>query len=233
MVKPQVFVLHFSGGNMYSLQHLFSCLKDHYSVELLELPGRGKRIREPLLCTREEAVADLLRQIRERRQSVPYVLYGHSMGAELGFLVNMQLEQAGDPPVCFIPTGNAGPNVHKREKLAGLDRDEFFFKLREMGGIPGDLLENEELMDFFEPILRADFKLLEDAEDIVVAYKTNTPVFAVMGNREKYAAEIENWKNYTLGAFEARVVEGDHFFIYQHADMLMQLIRANLCAPVA
>lgn len=209
---------------MYSLQQLFAGLKDHFSVELLELPGRGKRIRESLLYSREEAVADLLRQIKARRKNVPFVLYGHSMGAELGFIINKELELANDPPVCFVPTGNAGPNVHKREKLAGMGRDEFFFKLKEMGGITNDLLENEELLDFFEPILRADFKLLEDAEDILIDYKIHTPVFAIMGNREKYVTEIENWRNYTLGSFEFRIVEGDHFFIYQHADMLAQIL---------
>src|SRR5689334_7331970 len=106
--KPQIFALHFSGGNCYSLQNLLSGLKDSFEIELLELPGRGKRINENLLRTRDEAVADILRQMRDRRKNVPYLIYGHSMGAELGFIVVRDRELANDAPVCFIPTGNPG-----------------------------------------------------------------------------------------------------------------------------
>lgn len=225
IVKPQIFGLHFSGGNGYSLQNLLSKLKNHFEIELLELPGRGKRLDEDLLYTRDEAVADLLQQIRKRRKNVPYLVYGHSMGAELGFIVVREQELANDPPVCFIPTGNAGPNVHKRENLAALPRDEFFSMLKEMGGISDVVFGDEELMDLFEPILRADFELLENAEEMNIGFRIDTPVHAMMGSREKYVESIENWKNYTAGEFDCTVLKGNHFFINDHADTITQVIR--------
>lgn len=232
MLKPQLFGLHFSGGNVYSLQNLFAGLKDTMNVELLELPGRGKRFNEELLDNRDAAVADLLSQIQSRRTGAPYVLYGHSMGAELGFIICHEMELRNDPPLCFIPTGNAGPNVHKREKIAELDREAFFAKLKEMGGMTNEILENEELLDYFEPILRADFKLLEDAEEVLIDYKINTPVMAVMGDEEKYVSEIRNWKAYTEGSFDHKVVSGDHFFIYKYGDMLLQLVQNSFLSGV-
>jgi len=224
-VKPQLFGLHFSGGNAYSLKGLFAGLEAAFDIELLELPGRGRRLDEDLLYTRDEAVADLLRQIRERRTGVPYLVYGHSMGAELGFIIVKEQELANDPPLYFIPTGNAGPNIHKREMLGRLPRAEFFAMLREMGGLTDAILEDEELMEFFEPILRADFQLLEDAEQVHIDFAIDTPVLAMMGAGEKYAADIANWKSYTRGHFDSRLMEGNHFFIHHHGAAIRQAVR--------
>jgi surfactin synthase thioesterase subunit len=224
-VKPQIFGLHFSGGNGYSLQGLFAKLKNNFEVHLTELPGRGKRLDEPLLCKRDEAVADLLQQIQQKRKDVPYIIYGHSMGAELGFIVVKEMELANDAPVYFIPTGNAGPNIHKRENIAALPRAAFFDMLKKMGGIANEVLEDEELMDFFEPIVRADFELLENAEQIHIDFKINTPVHAMMGSEETYSGKIENWRSYTHGSFDYSIMQGNHFFINQHAEEINKIIR--------
>lgn len=232
-MKPQIFGLHFSGGNAYSLQGFFAGLKNDFEIELLELPGRGRRLEEPLLYTREEAVADYLRQIRERRKNVPYLVYGHSMGADLGFLVVKELEKANDPPVCFIPTGNAGPGVHVRESRASLPRAKFFDMLREMGGFSPELLENEELMEFLEPILRADFQLLEDEGGATADLTINTPVHAFMGSGEIHSGQIGNWGRYTLGGFDHAVLEGHHFFIHSHSETIAQAIRRKFIPATA
>lgn len=222
-MRPQVFLIHFAGGNVYSFPGLAGALKPFFAVELLELPGRGKRIDEALLMTRKDAVADLLRQIRQRRNGAPFIIYGHSMGADLGFRICRELEMLGDRPVCFIPTGNPGPNITKREPLSHLPREAFFRELQEMGGISAGILEDEELVAFFEPILRADFELLEKEED-PVRYKIDTPVYAFMGDQEKYVSDIANWGAYTRGEFNCRVLEGDHFFLFNHTAIIAETI---------
>ena len=208
---------------MYSFQALVEKLRPTFEVEPLELPGRGRRIKETLLQTKKDAVADLLRQIRARRSKAPFLIFGHSMGATLGFAIVKELELSGDAPVCFIASGNAGPNVKEKNNYSQLPRDEFFDKLRERGGISRELSANEELLEFFEPILRADFALLERAEE-KITYKINTTIYAIMGNTEEYVAHIENWGNYTTGHFEHEVLQGNHFFVFDHLDKLKAII---------
>lgn len=222
-MKPQIFILHYAGGNMYSFQALVEKLRPVFEVESLELPGRGRRIREALLQTKTEAVADLLKQIRSRRTKAPFMIFGHSMGATLGFAIVHQLELSGDAPFCFIASGNAGPNVKERNNYSQLPQEEFFNKLREMGGITSELSANPELLDFFEPILRADFALLERAEE-KISYKINTPIHAIMGSTEEYVEHIENWGNYTTGQFEHETLPGNHFFVFDHTAQLQAII---------
>lgn len=233
-VKPQLFILHYAGGNIYSLQALAEKLKPKFAVEALELPGRGKRIREALLTTKKEAVADYLRQIRAKRNNQPFLIFGHSMGATLGFSVVRELQQSGDAPLCFIPSGNPGPNIKESKKYSQLPKQQFFDELRKMGGITEELAANSELLEFFEPILRADFALLE-AADNEPAQTINVPIFAVMGSTEEYVASIGNWARYTSGAFEATVLEGNHFFVFDHLDALQLLVNKayQQCVPNA
>jgi external thioesterase TEII len=84
----------------------------------LELPGRGQRHDEPLLTQKEVAIHDYVSQIKSKRNSEPYILYGHSMVATLGFHVIQTMEETKDTPIAFIATGNPGPGVKSKTAAA-------------------------------------------------------------------------------------------------------------------
>ncbi len=48
MKKTQLFLLHFAGGNYYSFRFMFPQLNE-FEIIPVELPGRGKRMKENLL----------------------------------------------------------------------------------------------------------------------------------------------------------------------------------------
>ncbi|MFH7012910.1 thioesterase II family protein [Flavobacterium sp. FlaQc-52] len=229
----QLFLLHFAGGNCYSYDFLKKKLKDkEISVYALELPGRGKRYNEDLLLNKKEAIQDYVKQIKKLRNNEPYIIYGHSMGATLGFSVVKEMEQENDAPLQFVATGNAGPGLKvfdeegveiKRDRYS-LPDDEFKSVLRELGGIPEEVLENKELFDFFGPIIRADFQVLEKGGFIEQNIKIDCPIHAIMGDSEKKAHLIDNWKNYTNTDFKSQVLPGNHFFIHEYPDEIASIL---------
>ena len=225
-IKPQLFLLHFGGGNCYSYQFMRLELEKYFQFIPLELPGRGKRFGEELLFSNKQAVIDYLKQIRSMRNRAPYMIYGHSMGATLGLEVVYELEQLGDSPRGLVVTGNAGPNVKSktRKTLYLLNDFELKEELRAMGGVPEEVLENEELFNFFSPILRADFEVLEKVDNNPIGRIINTPIVAAMGDLEETSVNIENWKNYTRGEFKFKVFKGNHFFIHDNSVELTKLI---------
>ena len=104
----QVFLLHFAGGNLYSYKFLAPHFPSRFEVHALELPGRGKRFSEKFLLNKIDAATDYREQIeRLRQKEFPFIIYGHSMGAQLGLLLAKQLEEAGDEPLSLIVSGNA------------------------------------------------------------------------------------------------------------------------------
>lgn len=228
---PQLFFLHFAGGHSYSYDFLEKKIRN-VLVNALELPGRGKRYQEDFLISKEKAVEDYVAQIQKKRNGQPYIIYGHSMGATLGLSVSKRLEDAGDPPSHLIVSGNAGPGVRESsEERKGnfflMNDNEFKHELRELGGTPAEILENNELYDFFSPILRADFKILEKdvgafEEGIII----KTPIYALMGSEEKTCSQIENWRKFTSGDLQFEILSGGHFFIYDHPTTLASIIQS-------
>jgi external thioesterase TEII len=226
MKKTQLFLLHFAGGNCYSFQFLKPLLPE-FEVITLELPGRGKRLNEPLLKDFGMAAEDIFRQMNTKLNASPFLIYGHSMGAYLALRVASMLAGAGSPPVYLIVSGNAGPGVKYEDEVKKrylLSRDEFIEELKILGGVPEELLENRELFNFFEPVLRADFQIAENngmANDAPV----NVPLYAMMGSTELKTEEISNWGRFTTGRFNHEILEGGHFFIHQHPERIAAVIR--------
>jgi len=229
--KPQIFLLHYAGGDRNSFRPLINGLQSQFQIETPELPGRGDRMSEQPLKNKQEALADLLKQIKQTRQKdVPYLIYGHSMGAILGFEICHAMEKENDAPVHFVATGYPGPGIKDTPPIADLPKTEFFAEVKKLGGISDEVMQYEELLDFFEPLLRADFGLLENKNNQTPDIKIQTPIYAVMGKSEKYALNIRNWASYTEAACECQIVNGNHFFINQNFNYLSQIIKSLMIA---
>ncbi|WP_215907196.1 thioesterase II family protein [Kordia aestuariivivens] len=229
----QLFLLPFAGGNRFSYDFLIKKLKTNTSnikCYPLELPGRGRRFGEKLARDKKLAIDDYLHQLTKLRDKTPYIIYGHSMGATLGLSIIKRMEEKNDAPLQFIATGNAGPkikeeNEDKPSTKKHLLNDEKFKKaLRKLGGIPDEILENEELYSFFSSILRADFQILEEGGNADQSIIINTPIYALMGDQEKSVKHINNWQKFTNTSFKAQVLTGNHFFIHEHTETLTTII---------
>jgi len=222
MRKVQLFLMHFAGGNSYSFQFLAPMLSN-FELVSLELPGRGKRMAEPILHDFGAAAADMYKQVKAKLNGDKFLIYGHSMGAFLGMRVAAMLDKEGKPPAYLFVSGNAGPGLEREEKDYLLPDQEFMDMLIKMGGLSPELLENKELLDFFLPIIRSDFEVTgrvdPPAEDPISA-----PIYAMMGTEEDEVEKIDNWKRFTTALCETEVMPGDHFFIHKHAQKIAKII---------
>lgn len=198
----------------------------NFEVISLELPGRGKRLGEPLLKDFGQAAEDMFRQVKQKLSPGPFVMYGHSMGAYMTLRISNLLEKSGRTPVAIIVSGNAGPGLPGREKKRRylMAREDFKEELRKIGGAPEEFLENDELFSFFEPILRADFEVAEN-HGLEEEPPAGAPLFAIMGSEEEHADKISNWSRFTRSAFRSDILKGGHFFIQKHPRRLASIIR--------
>lgn len=221
---PQLFLLHFAGGNCYSYRFLTPMLQG-FEVIALELPGRGKRMEEALIRDFDDAAVDFYQQINALLTGSPFLIYGHSMGAYLALRVANMLEIAGNGPAGIVVSGNAGPGIVRKEKKVRylMERTEFMQELLQIGGIPNELIDNDEVFSFFEPVLRADFEIAE-RHDLRREPAIQAPLYAIMGSLEESVGEINNWSGFTKGGFYSEVLEGDHFFIYRHPHRIAGII---------
>jgi len=222
--KPQLFLLPFAGGNCNSFLFLKEYLENDFELHFLELPGRGKRLMEPLLHKVNDAVTDYLQQIRSLRNQEKFFIYGHSLGAFLGYFVSEKLCLSGDSPSAFISSGNASPKCIIKKEIHLMPVDILKKELLKMGGMPLEILNDQDMFNFLDPIIRADFEILERYKGYYNEYQIGVPIYALMGDQEELAPKIEEWKSFTTNNFYCNITKGDHFFIQKSPESIVQMI---------
>lgn len=221
--KRQLFLFHFAGGSSYSFEFMKPFLAD-FEVIALELPGRGNRIKESLTENFEEAAWDFFRQILKLLRGSNFVFYGHSLGALFAFRLCQLLEERNIFPAYIVVTGNPGPGIVFGKNLNELEKDDFVSELKKLGGIPQAILEDADSLNYFLPILRSDFGIA-DNKNFKINGVINTPIYALMGNKEDSVNEITNWEKFTTRAFKCKILDGNHFFIYEQVERIAKVIQ--------
>ena len=214
--RINLFCFPFAGGSVYSYRPFLSYCPPDINIVPLELPGRGRRTIEPLLTCIDEMVDDMYSRIKSHL-SEPYAFYGHSMGTVLALRTAWKIREEGlTMPLSMIMSGRGGPsNPEPVTCRSDLPREEFFLKLRELGGSPDEVFSNEEVKSYFEPILRADFKALENYNYQPHNHPVSVPFAVMVGNEEGIALEKAMlWQQETTFQITVNTYSGGHFFIF-------------------
>jgi surfactin synthase thioesterase subunit len=230
MTKIQAIFLHFAGGSKYSFQNFVAQVNDHvFNIVPLELPGRGARFKEDLLDDMSEIVNDVFGQCK-KYLAAPYCLYGHSMGSVIGFLLTHKIIAEGyPPPLHLFFSGAAAPStmVSKTARHT-LSVDGLTTLLRDLGGVPNDILVDQELFKIFESVIRADFKAMDN---YVYSHSDPLPVpITIMVGEEENISEKQAlaWQLEVGGEFKFYKFPGNHFFIHKHHKDILQLMNLQL-----
>ncbi len=228
--KVNLFMFPYAGGNKYSYNNYRLQLSDRFNIIALESKGRGGRIKEPLDTNLEDIALDFFEQIRDRLNS-PYLFFGHSMGSWLAYMVTHLInDNKLPPPVHLFFTGSVNPAVYHSTVIKHqLNKSDFFAHLTDLGGLLPEVLNNKPLLDYFEPILRADFMAVEQYRHKPQP-KLNIPITVIIGDNEKNVTldMAKAWKNETLGEFEVKVLKGHHFFINDHVVLISEMLRNKI-----
>ncbi len=230
MTKPKItlYCLPFAGGNSYSFRPFKEHLPDFIQPVFLEPPGRGLRMRDALLHSVDTVVTDLIQQLNSEPKT-PYVLYGHSMGGLLGYELIHRLQADGiELPQHFAVSGCRAPRLIPRPDARHLlSQADFFNMLQALGGLPKELLQNQELMEFFEPLLRADFQVV-DTYQYTAKPALTMPVTVLGGKEDKEVSytDLTTWQEVCAQPIQLDYIAGDHFFIFNQPDQFAQRLAA-------
>jgi len=159
----------------------------------------------------------------------PYALFGHSMGAHLGFELNWALEPRARP-VHFFLSGMSAPHLDRSEtQLHSLDDDALIDALRALGGTPDEVLAHRELMELTLPVIRADFEVIETH-----LHRERPPLdlpASLLGGADDPSAppsEIKAWARYFTPAPSVEIHPGDHFYLEAALDRVIARVVQTL-----
>lgn len=230
MNPVSLYCFPYAGGNAWSYRPLASCCPPGLTLTGIELPGHGRRSGEALCRDLEALADDCFVQLRPALTRGPYALFGHSMGALLAYLCALRIQQAALPlPKALFLSGQSAPGLARETRRHQLPHDEFLRMLQTLGGCPPELLQQEELIVYLEPILRADFEAVETWQSGRQESALPIPIILFQGSGEDLAPEaILAWSRHTTSGFELHHLEGGHFFIQDHGQAIASIIASTL-----
>lgn len=224
--RMRLFCIPYAGAGASLYRDWHASIRDDVEVVGIQLPGRESRFSEPHLRSIDAIVEQLIPVISSYSDK-PFVLFGHSMGALVGFELTRAFQRLrGLAPRHLIVSGTRAPFCPRGdEPIHQLDDDAFLEKIRCFNGTPKSLLQDADLMKLFTPLLRADFGVAETYQ-----YEDRGPIWCpvtVLGGDEDEGVRLEDlhaWSRVCRSSCDQHVFRGDHFFIHKHKTAVIDLV---------
>jgi external thioesterase TEII len=160
-----------------------------------------------------------------------YVLYGHSMGALLAYLVAQKIEADSSirPPAALVVSGAGGPSVPLATTLnSDMPKETMIGEMVRMGGILPEVLAEPALIEYVEPIVRCDLMALESYKHLP-SPPLSIPITLLYGDMEDMTEEeVSGWQAETVYPLNVLKLAGNHFFIFDHPAEMCRVILEHL-----
>jgi medium-chain acyl-[acyl-carrier-protein] hydrolase len=231
----RLFCFPYAGG----AASIFRNWADHLPADIelcpVQLPGRGARMREAPFVKVPGLITALCQELLPYLDK-PFVFFGHSLGALIGFELAGKLSQDYQlEPLHLFVSGRRAPQVpDTRPNTYDLPEEEFVKELRRLNGTPTEVLDQPELLQLITPTLRADFELCETYEYLTRPPLT-CPITALGGlyDEDVPREQLEPWREHTSASFSLKMLPGDHFFVHSAESMLLQILALELKAVLS
>jgi surfactin synthase thioesterase subunit len=224
--RVRLVCLPHAGGSASYFHPVSRTFGQRADVICLQYPGRQDRRQEPCLTSIED-LADRIAECLGGQPELPTLLFGHSMGAVLGFETIRRLEPSA--PFRLVASGRRGPATVRDDHVADRDDNGVIREITELNGTNNALLNDEEVLRMALPSIRADYKAIE-------AYRSpadrtiSAPITVLTGDSDPKTtiAEAQAWEQHTTGEYRIKVFPGGHFFIAQQAPGVNAELTAEL-----
>lgn len=228
----KLFCFPYAGGSASVYQKWSEKLSDNIKVIPVELPGRGIKFNEKLETNFDNIIdilySELISQIDEKSL---YAFWGHSMGSIIEFFLTQRLMKDNKKlPVHIFFSGQVPPQYMVKEYYYQLPDDDFLKYLDSLGGMPCEIMYNQELRRIFLPIIRSDMIAINSAElkDSFLKMPVNITILYGDNDISTDNGVMNKWCNLCSKNCELEEFSGDHFFINQYENDIISLIEKTL-----
>lgn len=202
---------------------------DRWRVTSVELPGRERRIlEEPYRNVVEAAKTEVDDIAADLGEGARVVLFGHSLGAVLAYELVHLLSTRNVHVERLVVSGSPGPWTQRERRAAGLRGDEFLARVEEFAGFRHEALDHPEMRELILPTLQADCEMHEayvpSTDD-----RVSVPICSLRGDHDGLVTvqEARQWKDATTAGFSYREFPGDHMYLVDQGQEVLDVIEAE------
>lgn len=217
-----------AGGSASFFFPVARALSPGIDVAAVQYPGRQDRRREPFA----DGVPDLAKMIFEvlvPSLTTPTALFGHSLGASVGFELARLMEAEGAGPVRLFASGRRAPSKHRNESVHKLDDEGLLADVRKLSGTDSRVFDDDELVRMALPAIRADYRIAE-TYTYAQGPPLTCPISVFTGDEDLKTThdEAQAWSEHTTGDFELNTFHGGHFFLTANQEKVLDGLSAGL-----
>lgn len=222
----RLFCFHHSGGGASAYYPWVDYLSSKIEMIAIQLPGREDRFVESLNNNLNDIITKLSKEFAIYKDK-PFFVFGHSLGALISYeFINSVHQLYSLYPRHMIISATKAPHLPlRRKELSKLDNKSLKEELRIYDGVDKRILNNDELLDLFLPIIRSDFGIYENY-NFLKSMPVPCDILALSGDEDQTVTqeEILAWSVYTTGQFEHMSFPGKHFFIKEQQNKILEII---------
>lgn len=225
MIDLELIIFPHAGGGPSFFKNWVNQFSGRIKVTPYCLPGREFRYNEGLDFTISELINNELINYVSNLQH-PFCFFGHSMGALIAYLLAQELLTLGLklPELIIISSFTSPTNYKTSTKHMDMNDHEFIDELIQIGGLPKEF-HNDDMMEFFLPILRRDFN---NCEGIDFSNRKSLPIpITVFGGwQDKLipTESLKSWDKETMKDYNQFFFPGDHFYLKNEESRVLNLL---------
>ncbi|WP_433360597.1 thioesterase II family protein [Streptosporangium sp. CA-115845] len=226
---PLLALLPHAGGSATYYYGLSELLAPALDVIAVQYPGRqerrGERAVEDIRVLADQITAVVTAAAAGR----PVALFGHSMGAGVGYEMSLRLQADGVEAVRLFASGRRAPSRRRQEVPGGQDDGSLLAELRTLSGTDARLFDDPEVAEMILPALRADYRAIE-----AYAWRPGEvprcPITVLVGDADPRVSkdDAQAWAEHTSGDFELVTFSGGHFYLAEQSEEVAKTIVARL-----
>ncbi|WP_434599539.1 thioesterase II family protein [Streptomyces sp. A5-4] len=204
-----------AGSGAFQFRPWQELLGPDVALLAVQLPGRENRWREEPATTMAEVLDELTPALAARLDR-PYLVFGHSMGALVGYELARALGRAhGRWPSGFVASAARAPDTQgDPSRAAELTDQQLVAELVADGAVPAAVATNDRLAAAIARPLRGDITICDSYTPPVADSLLPCPISAWRGQEDTGVTEdhVHGWSKCSTGTSTVRTFAGDHFY---------------------
>ena len=225
--QPLLICLPYAGGGASAFRAWSSLFDASIAVAAVQYPGREDRFTEATIDDMSHLLTTLLTELQGEVATRPYALLGHSMGGAIAHELAIRLDALGIPPWHLFISERQPPRYHPRGSALHRSSDsDILAELRRLNPRNNALVTSPELAALLVPIIRSDYRLIENYRPYdTPVIRCPIDVLAGRDDPDLPADQICAWADYTSASCQVHIFSGDHFFINQQRDAVINTVQ--------
>ncbi|MBM7776032.1 pyochelin biosynthetic protein PchC [Actinokineospora baliensis] len=226
--RLRLLCLPHAGGTAHAYRTWPTELPDDVAVLAVQYPGRQDRLAEPP-ATRIEDLVNPIADALAPYAGEPLVVFGHSMGASVGYELTVELERRHGPVVdLLVASGSIAPHHRDPHQAHTLPDAELLADVKRVNGSFAPLLEAPDLVELLLPTIRADYRLSQTyLRPQALAVQASLLALGGADDPDVSHNDLLSWSAVTAGTFTAQSLPGGHFYLAEHEQATLRALAAH------